>query len=108
MAAAPPAIIPVFTVYNAMVICGCDDAIAFNGATQAERIATDIFDDNYESCIDKSYDDLDEDLKSYSVLTVANGQIRLKPRIKKNIKAFIQWSRDKIRIVNDPSAEVSQ
>ena len=45
---------------------------------------------------------LDDDLKSYSTLTVAHGQIRLTPGIKKNIKAFIQWTRDQIRLGIDP------
>ena len=63
-----------YTVKDTMVACGCDDHISFNGQTVAERIATDIFDDDFESGVDISYSNLYEDLKSYSTLTVANGQ----------------------------------
>ena len=74
----------IFHVNQTMVACGCDNTISFNGMTVASIISTDIFDDDFKSCIDKSYKKLDEDLKSYSVLTIANGQIRLNPLIKKN------------------------
>ena len=35
-------------------------------------------------------------------MTVAEGRIRLNPRVKKNIKAFIQWSKDEIRLDRNP------
>ena len=41
----------------------------------------------------------------YSALTVANGQIRLRPHEKRGILAFIQWSRDKIRVDENPALE---
>ena len=47
--------------------------------------------------MDKTYVKLDADLKSYSTLTSAHGQIRLTPGHKKNIKTFNQWTRDQIR-----------
>ena len=94
-----------FTVFNAMVACGIDNNTMFNGATACERIATEIFDDDFLSCLDKTYSELDDSLKDYSALTVANGQIRLTPGIKTNVKAFIQWARDKIRVGEDPTLE---
>ena len=54
--------------------------------------------------MDSTHEDLDDDLKSYSTLTSANGQIRLGPAQKKNIKAFIQWTRDQFRLGKDPSS----
>ena len=92
-----------FTVKYAMVACGCDDHTLNNSQLIAVRIAADIFDDNFESGVDISYSNLDEDLKSYSALTVANGQICLNPRTKKNIRAYIQWTRDKFRRGKDPT-----
>ena len=92
-----------FTVADALIACNVDNAMRFNGATQAERLALDIFDDDFQTCMDKTMEELDEDFKSYSVLTVANGQIRLNPAVKRNIRAFIQWSRDQVRTGRDPT-----
>ena len=58
--------------------------------------------------MDKTYVELDDDLKSYSTLTVAHAKIRLTPGYKKNIKAFIQWTRDKISIGIDPITVILQ
>ena len=94
---------PAFTVHNAMVAIGINDHILWNGSTQAQRISTEIFDDDFLSCLDMSNNELDDNLKMYSALTVANGQIRLRPHEKRGIKAFIQWSKDQIRVGIDPS-----
>ena len=83
--------------------CGVTDPALFNGNTQAQRIAGELFDDDFEACIDKTMSEIDEDMKSYSSLTMANGQIRLSPGQKKNIKAFVQWAKDKYRIGEDPT-----
>ena len=91
---AAPGANPPFTVANAMFNCGITDAVLFDGDTKASRIATELFDDNFTLCMDKTYVKLDDDLKSYSTLTAAHGQISLTPGHKKNIKAFIQWTRD--------------
>lgn len=102
MAAAAP---PVQTMEQALIACGVpDDGILFNGSTKAERIANDIFDDDFNSCLDVSFDDFDSECKTYSGLTINQGQIRLTPGTKRNIKALIQWSRDKIIIGVDPSS----
>ena len=103
MAALPP---PLNTVYNAMILCGVDDNANFNGETAAQRIAAEVFDDDFASCMDKTLPELDDDFKSYSSLTAQNGQIRLNPGVKKRIKAFIQWSRDQIRVGMDPATMV--
>ena len=101
MAAVPQA----FTVIDAINQIGITDRTLFNGATKAQRIATELFDDDFTSCLDKTFSEIDEDLKSWSALTVNNGQIRLTPMQKKNLKAFIQWSKNKLRQGQDPTAE---
>ena len=95
-----------FEVIDAMALCGVENTIRFNGATAAERIAMEMFDDDHQSVMDKSYTDLQDDLKAFSSLTVANGQIRLTPGTTRNIRAYIQWARDIIRVGNDPSNEL--
>ena len=97
---------PPYTVANAIFLCGVNDATLFNGLTKAERIAADLFDDDYNACMDKTINELKEDLKAYSSLTQANGQIRLGPGEVRNIKAFIQWTKDKVRTGNNPEMEL--
>lgn len=84
------------TVHDAMVAIGIDNAIYWNGNTQAEQIAAEVFDDDFNSCMDITSQELDDSLWMYSALTVVNGQIRLRPHEKRSIVAFIQWTRDKI------------
>ena len=90
------------TVLDAMILCGVDNVAMFMGETQAQRIASEIFDDSFESCMDISFKDLDEHFKTYSDLTAVQGQIRIRPGIRKNIKAFVQWSRDELRLGHEP------
>ena len=93
---------PPFTLANTMFGCGITNAALFGKNTKTSRIATELFDDNFTSYLDKTYGKLDDSLNSYSTLTAAHGQIRLTPGNKKNIKAFIQWKWDQIRLGIDP------
>jgi hypothetical protein len=67
MAALP--LIPAFDVHQAMAACGVNDADLFDGATAAARMALDMFNDSFHSCMDKTFDEVDQDFKSYSSLT---------------------------------------
>jgi len=100
MAAAAP---PVFTVLDAIIACGVDNNALFDGHTAAQRIATDLFDDSYVSTMDKTWEELDIDFKSYTDLTQHQGQIRLLPGIKRNLKGLIQWVRDETRLGRNPA-----
>jgi hypothetical protein len=71
--------------------------------TQAEHIAEDIFDDLFMSCLDNTFKELDEHFKTYSELSAAQGQICVRPGTRKNIKAFVQWPCDEIRLARDPA-----
>ena len=53
--------------------------------------------------MDKTVQELDDYLKSYSTLMAANGQIWLNLGQKKNVKAFIQCTRDQYRLGLDPN-----
>jgi len=94
---------PLFTVYDDMVICGIDDATFFQGRTQAERISFEIFSDDFSTTMDVSTEELNEEFKALMGMTVAQGQIRLMPAVRKNIRAFIQWCRDEIRMGRNPA-----
>ena len=60
-----------FTVHEAMTACGVDDVALFNGFTQAQRLAFEIFDNEFISYMDKTLEEVDEDLKTYLSLTAA-------------------------------------
>jgi hypothetical protein len=85
-----PPVPPAFTVYDGMVLCGVNDDNEFEGDTPAVRIVSDLFGDNFATCMDKGLTELDYEFKTYSELTVNQGQVRLLPGTKRNIKAFIQ------------------
>eukprot|EP00980_Cylindrotheca_fusiformis_P018606 scaffold6163_cov78-Cylindrotheca_fusiformis.AAC.2 len=87
-----------------MALCGLNDVNQFKGETNAQRIASQVFSDDFASCMDKSFDDLTEDLKSFSCLTAAQGQIRLVPGVRRKIQDYIQWVRNLIRTDRDPSS----
>ena len=85
---------PPFTFANLMFICGINSPTLFQGDLQANRITGKLFDDDFMSCMNKTVKELDDDLKSYSTLIAANGQICLNLGQKNNVKSFIQWTRD--------------
>ena len=62
-----------FTVHEAMIAAGVNDADNFDGNSSAERLAEDIFDNDFVSCMDKSQTDVEADLKSFSGLTQVQG-----------------------------------
>ena len=93
---------PIYTVLDAMIACGIDNVAMYEGQTAAKRVAADIFADNFNSCMDKSMDELQQDFKSYSDLTQAQGQTRFSPGIKRNVQALIQWVRDQYRLGFNP------
>jgi hypothetical protein len=99
-----PTIIPVFTVRDAMIACGVNDVTLVDVDTPAQRIAANLFGDDFATCMDKSFEELDQEFKTYSDLTQLQGQIRLMPGTKRMVKAFIQqWPRNKRRLGRNPS-----
>ena len=79
---------PLFTIRNVMTLCGVNDVNMFTRQTAAQHLAEYCFGDDYTSIMDKTYSEFEDDLKSYSTLIVANGQIRLDPCTKRHIRAF--------------------
>ena len=43
----------VYTVLDAIITCGVDNATLFNGHTVAQRVAEELFDNDFHACIDK-------------------------------------------------------
>ena len=76
----------VFTIHQAIIAVGVNDADNFNRNSLAECLTEDIFDNDFVSCMDKSQAEVEADLKSFSSLTL--GQIRILPRVMTRILAF--------------------
>ena len=82
--------------------CGVDidsGGVIWNEESASQRITNNVFNNSFNTCIDDHW-------KSYSLLTVADNRIRLRPGTKVNIRAFVQWTRDKLRTGEDPAAEM--
>ena len=86
MVAAPS----VFTVLQALVVCGVNNIQIFNNHTPAWRLLDELFSKYFDSCMNKTHKKLEDDFKLYINLTQVQGQIRRIPGCKKKIKAFVQ------------------
>ena len=91
------------TVRDAIALCGVNNIQVWNGRTKTQRIAAHIFNDDFESARDLDYDNVLDDFKSYSNLTVTNGQICLNTGSKRNIRAFIQWNKHMFCLGTNPA-----
>ena len=80
---------PLFTIFDQLEACGTYNVDLFDSDTLAQRLAEQIFNDDYNIYMDKSFEKLEQNFKSYARLTVTEGRIRLLPGIKRSIKAFI-------------------
>ena len=95
----------IFSIEDALILCGVSQTpgvVAVDRKSDAERMANEIFSNQFESCKDMSYKDITDDLKTYSTLTVNEGRIRLMVRMKKNIRALLQWVKDEFRYGRNP------
>ena len=93
------------TIRESLTLCGVDDILLFQGQTAAERVSIAMFDDDYQTCIDKTLQELEDDFKDFSALTIQAGRLRFDPTTKRNIKAFLYWCKDKYRLNEDPEME---
>ena len=71
----PPApVIPIgHTVLAAVIQCGVLDVLPVAGLTQAAHVAGDIFGNQFSTCMDVTFKELDEHFKAYGELTIAQG-----------------------------------
>ena len=54
---------PPFTVADAMHYWGATDGALFNGDMKADRMVAELFYDNFLFCMEKNWEEFDEDLK---------------------------------------------
>ena len=48
-----------------MISCGVNNVNTFDGKTEAQGLATDLFKDDFSTCIDKYFEKIDDHFKSY-------------------------------------------
>ena len=95
------------TLRDVLIRCGVPaDGIFFNGDDKPDRIASELFDDDFDSCLLLTFQDIENECQTMSDLTVAQGQIRLTPSTKRNMKAFIEWAKSKLIIGENPEDEI--
>ena len=68
-----------------------------------ENTASGLLQDEYETCIDLDEKALLSYFKTSALLPPASGQIKFSIIQRNNIKAFVQWTKDKIRTGQDPA-----
>ena len=56
-------------VLDALIACNVNNELRFMDDTQAERIADDIFDNLFATCMEITFKELDDHFKTYSDLT---------------------------------------
>ena len=86
MAAALP---PVFDVAQAMIQYGVPNAPDFNGQTPAERVASQIFIDSFDTTLNTTAEEVSDAMTAFTKLSVANGRIPLQPGVKRRVLAFV-------------------
>ena len=92
-----PPIGPPYTVVMAVNSCG------LTTENQDQTFATEAFMDESENCKDISNEYLAECFKTFSGLTVGQGQIILNPKQKNKIKAFTRWVKYQYILGIDPT-----
>lgn len=95
-----------FTILDAIIECGIPQVPVFNGLTPAQRVAEEIFNNDFNMCIEKSDKDLKDDFETFSNLPANAGRLRFQPSQKRALNALVQWTKEKFIMGQDPSAEL--
>ena len=95
------------TLRDVMISCGIpNDGVLFNGEDKPDRIAAEFFDNDFDSCLLMTFEDIENECKTMSSLTVMQGQVRLTPATKRNLKAFIEWAKYKLIVGENPENKI--
>lgn len=94
------------SVADIMAICGLPNAPPANQnvPTIAAYVASEIFLDTFEKCLDMSSEDLKRDLKTLGENPMA--PIFITASIRTKIQAFVEWAKQCIRCGFDPATTV--
>lgn len=90
---------PNHTVLEGIIRCGVSNALTPGiNTSPAMRIATQIFADDFASCMDMTDLQIDASMKTFTGLTQAQGQVRVMPGVTRHLKAFTEFACYHIRI----------
>ena len=98
------------TITITIKLCGVladANAIIFDVSNASEMITNKVFNNNFNTFIYLKFSDVNKYWNTYGSLTVDEGRIRLIPRTKVNIRDFVHWVRDRIRMSEDPAETLS-
>ena len=87
-----------YTVQQAMMACGALTE------EKADTLSSELFDDDYNDCRDKTNKDLVDSFKMLHTTPSTQGGVKIPLRTQKHIKAFCQWTKDCLRTGLDPAA----
>jgi hypothetical protein len=83
-----------YTVRQAMVACGFNDVIQRAAMTDAQRVAEESFDNDFQTALYLDDADVASEAKRFSTFTQAAGKISWTVPQKNKVKAFIFWVQD--------------
>ena len=89
-----------YPVWSAMHACG-----ASRTTEKHLSVATGLFQDDFETCIDLNDSALYNYFKSTASLAATNGQIKFQIQQGNNIRALVQWTKDAIRTGQDTAMQ---
>ena len=89
-----------YPVWAAMHVC-----LFPRTGVKHRSVATDLFQDDFETCIDFNDGALYNYFKATASLAAAHGQIKLQIQHRNNIRAFVQWTKEAIRTGQDPAMQ---
>ena len=94
---------------DTITACGMmkNKSFIYNGETYAERILQEGSNSDSNTYMDKMFKELKDYWKIFYRLTAAQWYIRLRPKVKKNIRDLVKWYRDNIRVGSDTYMTVS-
>ena len=81
------------TVASALVLCSVDtnmNSVVWNGNLTSDDLAHEVFEDNFETFMNITYEKTDDHWATYAAFTVSDGKVRLRPPTKTNICALVQ------------------
>jgi hypothetical protein len=93
---------PLQLVLDAMITCGFNHVNVRNGLTDAQRVATDLFADDFATAVYMEETDITSEVKRCAALAVAQGRILWTAPNKIKVKCFVFWVQDLYRKGLDP------
>ena len=90
-----------YPLWDAMHACGVSRT-----TEKHQSVATGLFQDDFETCIDLNDSALYNYFKATESLAATNGQIKFQIQQRNKIRALVQWNKDAIRTGQDPAMQL--